>query len=113
MKTYWLIPILLFSATIQAQTIGPGCQVAWDYDPADLERIDGFRLYVDGAAALDVDKAAQTATCAALALQQGQRTIEATAFNSAGESERSDPLSFVFVDSAPGKPGNVRIVVSF
>ena len=102
----------LVAVACQAATVGPGCQVAWDYPPADLERIDGFRVYVDGVQAAEVPTEQQQVSCAALTLQQGRRVLEASAYNAIGESAKSDPLSIVFVDSAPGKPANIRIVVS-
>jgi len=103
----------ILAVSVQAATVGPGCALGWDYPPAELERIDSFVLYVDGVERLTVPKAAQTATCAAIGLTFGAHVLEATARNAVGESAKSNPLSIVFVDSAPGAPTNVRIMMSF
>jgi hypothetical protein len=112
MKRLIFAALCLGSFVAKAATIGPGCSVAWDYPPADLDRIDGFRIYVDGTQTAQVPKDQQQISCANLHLQQGKRTLEASAYNAMGESAKSDPLAIVFVDSAPGKPANVRVVVS-
>jgi hypothetical protein len=103
---------LLLALPAYAETVGPGCTVAWDYPPADLARIDGFRIYVDGTRAATVTKTEQTVSCAALGLSAGERVLEATAYNAVGESARSAPLTVMFVGSAPPAPANIRVQVN-
>jgi len=103
----------LISAPAWAETVGPGCALQLDYAPSDLERIDSFVVYVDGAEKLTVPKTEQTATCAAIGLTTGAHVLEATAKNAVGESAKSNAVSIVFVDTVPGAPTNVRIMVSF
>lgn len=94
--------------TAQAVTVTSGCTFAWDYPTASLPFVDGFRIYLDNAAKLDVPSTQQTGTCAALGVTTGQHSAEVTAFNAVGESARSNLVPFVFVVTAPGSPTNLR-----
>jgi hypothetical protein len=112
-RTLLIVTAALLAPPVQAGTVGPGCAFEWDYPPADLERIDEFVLYVDGVNKLAVPKTQQIATCAAAGLTIGAHVIEATAKNAVGESAKSNAVNIVFVDTAPGAPTNVRIVVTY
>lgn len=105
--------LLLFAASCAtAGTVGPGCVIAWDYEVEDEQRIDGFRLYQGTIVSGTALPSAREMTCSSAGVLPGANTMTATAYNAVDESEHSNAISFVFVDSAPGTPSNVRVVVS-
>lgn len=112
MKLSLSLILILAAGMVHAETIGPGCRIAWDYATADEQRIDGFRIYKGAIVAGTASPDARETSCADAGVVIGLNTLSATAYNAAGESLHSDPVTFVFVDTAPAGPGNVRIVVS-
>ena len=106
-----LIAILaLAAASAPSATVTTGCALAWDYDPASLPLIDGFRVYVNGVVKATVPSTIEEVTCAALALTgNASYTAQVSAYNAVGESAKSNSLPFVFVSSAPSSaPTNLR-----
>ena len=58
------------------------------------------------------DPAAREISCADAGVVSGLNTLSMTAYNAVDESLHSEPLTFIFVDTAPAAPGNVRVIVS-
>jgi hypothetical protein len=102
---------LLAVTAAPAATIGPDCRVLWDYDPAELARVDEFVLYLDGAEALALPASRQSATCSEIGVPPGEHSLAVTARNAVGESAPSNTLTFSFVSDAPAAPGSLRIEV--
>lgn len=92
-------------------TIGPDCAVQWDYDAAQLARVDEFVLYLNGTEALAVPSSRQSATCAEIGVTEGEQVLTATARNAVGESAPSNAVAFTFVSDAPAAPSLLRIEV--
>jgi hypothetical protein len=109
----FVILLLVLSFSANADTIGPGCGFEWDYSEADQEGIDGFRFYLDGIQVIELAADLRGVSCADVALTQGAHVAEVSAYNAVDESGRSDPLAFVYVETAPGAPQSLRLVVSF
>lgn len=105
--------LIAISSSSNAATIGPGCGFEWDYSADDQVLIDGFRLYLDGNQAGDVEADMRGISCSDIGLTQGVHVAEVSAFNAAGESAKSESLTFVYVESEPGAPQSLRLVVSF
>jgi len=108
MKILFVFALLIPMVT-SAETVGPNNGFAWDYDPANLQLIDGFRLYANGTKVWE--GAAQTATISAFdaPLADGVYDFHATAFNAVGESGPSNPVSAAVVSGAPAAPINLTI----
>ena len=108
MKKLFAAAALLAASAVHADTIGPGCAFAWDYNQNDLPLIDGFRVYVN--AEPTWEGMPQTVTCAdAGVTATGVYSVHVTAFNAADESEGSNSLGFTFVSTAPAAPTLLRI----
>ena len=109
---FLLASLLLLASAVQAQTVGPNCVLAWDYDSQQLTRVDTFEVFVDGQRALSVPKTKQQATCSDLGMDEGERTIYVTAKNAVAESAPSNALTVSYVESGPAAPATLRVVVS-
>jgi hypothetical protein len=112
MRFIYIALLLLISTFAQAQTVGPSCVLAWDYDPAEISRVDSFEVYVDGAQALSVPSTQQQVTCSEIGMTEGERTLAVTAKNAVAESLPSNALTVSYVESGPAPPTTLRVVVS-
>ena len=89
----------------KAVALGTTVMLAWDYAPEDEVKIDGFRVYRNDGVYLDgIDPATRDVS---LAMAPGAYTLVATAYNAAGESQPSNPVSVTVVDVPPA-PTNLR-----
>ncbi len=92
--------MLLSAAVAVAQTSGPTAKLAWDYD--DMDRIDGFRLYCDGAEVwTGTDKIVGMLDAG---IGAGPHSCYVTAYNAVDESQPSNTVSFRLVTDAPAAP---------
>ena len=116
MKKAFLIPALVF--LLPAAALAGGLALAWDY--GDFSKIDGFRVYQDGAKVADVtraDPAADPATSWTTGdLVEGRRYCwYVTAFNDQAESLPSNTVCVVYtgqrVIEVPGSPS--RLILEF
>lgn len=107
----YLIPLffLLLATPVQAQTVAPGCSIDWDYADPMPENVDGFRLYNDDVKVWEGVN--HPVPCADFFMEDGRNTLKVTAYNAADESLRSNPLTFVYVTSAPDAPTVLRMII--
>jgi hypothetical protein len=102
--------ILLFaSIPVAAQTVSSACQLLWDYNPAEVQFVDNFNVYVDNLLVHQVPGTQQFANCSDLGLTAGEHAFHVTASNAAGESANSNVETAIYVESAPGAPTQFRI----
>lgn len=120
MKTTLICLLVALAASVSAQQPVPATaksQFAFDQDAPDLASVQGytFRLYIDGSATGAVLPV--TCTGAAIPFQcagpipaftPGTHTVTVSASNEAGESDKSEALTFRMV-IVPGKPTTLRI----
>lgn len=103
------LALVLFSASVQAQTVSSPVTFAWN---PSVDPVLGYRLYLDGGSPSTV---MQTET-APIAMLPGPHTAVVSAFNANGESEKlpMPPLSFfvqVPVDPACAPLGNRAVSI--
>jgi hypothetical protein len=103
---------LLLSTNLFAATVNNNCTLAWDYDPAQIQYVDEFVVYVNNVEAYAVPASEQVAACSPLGLETGMYTFEVTARNAAGESARSNSVDAIFVTTAPDAPSQLRVKVN-
>lgn len=111
----YLVSALLVAVSLGAfaETVPLTGGIAWDYDPADEPRIDGYRLYADDALVHEIpDPAAREVSFSDAGLGAGSYTLHLTAYNAADESAPSDSLDAAIVDGAPPAPTLLRIQVN-
>lgn len=115
----------LASAQVAVNPSDPALKLSWDYDPAALANVQGFRTCVDQtdlaitqgtATCVDLGLPAVTVTTATNlefdvpfpAITPGLHTIVVTAYNPAGQAA-SNRVSFTVFVLPPAAPKNLRI----
>ena len=102
--------LLLFTTTlVQALTISNTCVLHWDYPAGQEDSIDGFTLYDNGFALMDVAVTERSISCSAAGLWPGNHSVYVTAYNAVGESTGSNVVDFVIADSVPVAPISLNI----
>ncbi len=100
-----ILLILLIAASVSAENL------VWDASTTPPECVDGYNVYFNG----EVQNVGKVTSCdiAALPLESCTLyTLWVTAYNSAGESEPSNTVTYVKVYEPPTIPLNVRIETS-
>ena len=113
MRAFVFALLAVISLSVGAETAPLSGGLAWDYAQADEARIDGFRLYADGAVVHEIaDPTAREVSFVNAGLAAGSYTLSMSAYNAVDESEQSNSLSATIVDGAPPAPTLLRIQVT-
>lgn len=114
MKTLVLAALFLSlaSATHAAKIHGPGCGFEWTYPATEQDRIDGFRLFVNGKP-IDRPATERALSCAEAKLSDGQIAVYLVAFSGKRVSAPSNTLTFRYSSAALVPPSNASIVIEF
>ena len=103
-----LLAYTLFSCAslASAQTVGENSRFVWDYDPIDMQKIDGFKLYIDNEHVFTTINT--YVNVSDIQLTVGSHTAYVTAYNAVAESA-SNILGIYVVTDAPISPTNFTI----
>jgi hypothetical protein len=106
----FIVALTLFSSALQAQTVGPGCRIAWDYTLTDQAKINGFQVEVNAKIVTVLPAASRETPCANYTLVEGANTIRLRA-RSLDSTRFSDwaGVSFTYLTPLP-IPTNLRVV---
>lgn len=111
MKKLIFLFLLFFPLVTFSQTTNQ-CTITWGYPVEANTTIDGFRFYVDGISYFTVtDPSSRNINCTALNLLNGSHTLELVAFNSVGESNKSNPVTVNWVNSIPQSPISLELII--
>jgi hypothetical protein len=106
----FLAATILIAGSVQAQTVGPGCRISWDYSTADQAKINGFQVEVNAKIIKVISASARQTLCSEYTLIEGTNTIRLRA-RSLESTRFSDWASFTFVYETPiAAPTNLRVI---
>jgi len=106
----FLAATILIAGSVQAQTVGPGCRIAWDYSTADQAKINGFQIEANGKIIKIISASARQTLCSEYTLIEGTNTIRLRARSLDG-LKFSDWARVTFVYETPlSAPTNLRVV---
>lgn len=102
-----------FSAFAAPGVFGPNAQLSWTYPAADIPRIEGFKIFVNGAQTTTIPVGTLTAKLKAIKPVAGVNKVKLCAYSGSDVSAFSNEIEFSYSEVPLPTPGDVKIILTF